>query len=172
MAAPCIYEHAHDASIVSLLTTQLPHSISLLRRIQHGMAHPSPTAKILATFRGGSTPDTPWLAAAIFPQGRFPPGHILRYVPMRQRAAEKPTAVVAQPTSSLTSAPGVPGRFSVIPNDDFSQATKALYERELAKGENEEISTGESNGRALAYITVSTQGSRLHNSLYTGLSST
>lgn len=67
------------------------------------------------------------------------------YVPLRQRAAEKPTAVVAQPTSSTTSAPGVPGRFSAIPNDDFSQATKALYERELAKGvsENEEIFTGE-----------------------------
>jgi hypothetical protein len=39
----------------------------------------------------------------------------------------------------------VPGRFSSIPNDDFSQATKALYERELAKGvsENEEIFTSE-----------------------------
>ncbi|KKK20333.1 hypothetical protein AOCH_007244 [Aspergillus ochraceoroseus] len=36
-------------------------------------------------------------------------------------------------------------RFSSIPNEDFSQATKALYERELAKGvsENEEIFTGE-----------------------------
>lgn len=65
---------------------------------------------------------------------------------MRQRAAEKPTAVVALPTSSLTSALGVPGWFSVIPNDDFSQVTKALYKRELAKGENEEIFTGESIG--------------------------
>jgi hypothetical protein len=36
-------------------------------------------------------------------------------------------------------------RFSAIPNEDFSQATKALYERELARGvsENEEIFTGE-----------------------------
>lgn len=39
----------------------------------------------------------------------------------------------------------VPTRFSSIPNEDFSQATKALYERELARGvgENEEIFTGE-----------------------------
>lgn len=67
------------------------------------------------------------------------------YVPLRQRTAEKPATVVAHPTSSTTPAPGVPGRFSALPNDDFSQATKALYERELAKGvsENEEIFTGE-----------------------------
>lgn len=65
MAAPCIYEHAHDAAIVSLLAAELPYSISLLRRIQHGIAHPSPTAKILTTFPGGSTPDTPWLAARV-----------------------------------------------------------------------------------------------------------
>ncbi|KAJ5174918.1 uncharacterized protein N7482_000795 [Penicillium canariense] len=66
------------------------------------------------------------------------------YVPLRQRGAEKPTAVVAS-TSTNMATPGVPGRFSSIPNDDFSQATKALYERELAKGisENEEIFTSE-----------------------------
>ncbi|KAJ5698876.1 hypothetical protein N7462_000881 [Penicillium macrosclerotiorum] len=69
----------------------------------------------------------------------------LGFVPLRQRATEKSTAVVANPSSTSTAAPGVPGRFSAIPNDDFSQATKALYERELAKGisENEEIFTSE-----------------------------
>jgi Cactus-binding C-terminus of cactin protein/Conserved mid region of cactin len=36
-------------------------------------------------------------------------------------------------------------RFASIPNEDFSQATKALYEKEVARGisENEEIFTGE-----------------------------
>lgn len=72
MAAPCIYEHAHDAPILHILTKQLPHSISLLRRIQHGIAHPSSTAKILTTFppsgpEPGSAvpPDSPWLAARV-----------------------------------------------------------------------------------------------------------
>ncbi|KAJ5153033.1 uncharacterized protein N7482_009511 [Penicillium canariense] len=67
-AAPCFYEHtAH--SITPHLTTQMPYSIALLRRIQHALAHPSNTAKILATFPPGATPDadthTPWLAARV-----------------------------------------------------------------------------------------------------------
>ncbi|KAL4749663.1 hypothetical protein BDW72DRAFT_130076 [Aspergillus terricola var. indicus] len=66
------------------------------------------------------------------------------YVPLRQRQIEKTSAPVV---SNITSAPVASNstRFSSIPNEDFSQATKALYERELAKGvsENEEIFTGE-----------------------------
>ncbi|KAL5343312.1 mid region of cactin-domain-containing protein [Aspergillus crustosus] len=66
------------------------------------------------------------------------------YVPLRQRQTEKSSAPVV---SSSVNAPIVSNstRFSSIPNEDFSQATKALYERELAKGvsENEEIFTGE-----------------------------
>ncbi|KAL4980320.1 mid region of cactin-domain-containing protein [Aspergillus desertorum] len=66
------------------------------------------------------------------------------YVPLRQRQTEKASAPVV---SSIASAPVASNstRFSSIPNEDFSQATKALYERELAKGvsENEEIFTGE-----------------------------
>ncbi|KAL6236579.1 hypothetical protein BDW75DRAFT_206410 [Aspergillus navahoensis] len=66
------------------------------------------------------------------------------YVPLRQRQPEKAAAPVV---SSIASAPVASNstRFSSIPNEDFSQATKALYERELAKGvsENEEIFTGE-----------------------------
>lgn len=59
-----IYEH--DASIITHLITHLPHSISLIRRIQHGLAYPSPTAKILATFPSSATsPETPWLAARV-----------------------------------------------------------------------------------------------------------
>ncbi|KAJ5212292.1 uncharacterized protein N7498_003938 [Penicillium cinerascens] len=67
------------------------------------------------------------------------------YVPLRQRAAEKPTTAIINSASSSSATPAVSSRFSSLPNDDFSQATKALYERELAKGvsENEEIFTGE-----------------------------
>lgn len=67
------------------------------------------------------------------------------YVPLRQRSAEKPTTTIIESASSGSVAPAVSSRFSSLPNDDFSQATKALYERELAKGvsENEEIFTGE-----------------------------
>lgn len=67
------------------------------------------------------------------------------YVPLRQRGAERSTAVATSAVSTSTATSGAPGRFSAIPNDDFSQATKALYERELAKGisENEEIFTSE-----------------------------
>ncbi|KAE8362580.1 mid region of cactin-domain-containing protein [Aspergillus caelatus] len=66
------------------------------------------------------------------------------FVPLRQRQAEKSSAV---PVNQTPKFPAVTGssRFSTIPNEDFSQATKALYERELARGvsENEEIFTGE-----------------------------
>ncbi|KAJ5551525.1 hypothetical protein N7461_006223 [Penicillium sp. DV-2018c] len=67
------------------------------------------------------------------------------FVPLRNRPTEKSSALVSQPTSTNTPAASVSTRFSSIPNEDFSQATKALYERELAKGvsENEEIFTGE-----------------------------
>lgn len=67
------------------------------------------------------------------------------YIPLRQRSAEKATATIVSSGSTSVAAPVVSSRFSLIPSDDFSQATKALYERELAKGvsENEEIFTGE-----------------------------
>lgn len=61
---PRIYEH--DATILTDLVPELPHSISLLRRIQHGLAYPSQTAKILSTFPPGApAPTTPWLAARV-----------------------------------------------------------------------------------------------------------
>lgn len=66
------------------------------------------------------------------------------FVPLRQRQAEKSSLVPVNQTPNLPAATGS-SRFSAIPNEDFSQATKALYERELARGvsENEEIFTGE-----------------------------
>jgi hypothetical protein len=73
----------------------------------------------------------------------------LGYVPLRQ-SAEKgaPSAVTkAIHPSAGSSAPPGTQRFSAIVNEDFSQATKALYEREVARGinENEEIFTAEEN---------------------------
>jgi hypothetical protein len=66
------------------------------------------------------------------------------FVPLRQRQTERPSATSASQTTNMSAAIAST-RFSSIPNEDFSQATKALYERELAKGvsENEEIFTGE-----------------------------
>jgi hypothetical protein len=72
------------------------------------------------------------------------------YVPHKPRAADKasssktlwPTSP-AKAESSTAVAPT--SRFAAVFNDDFSQATKALYEREVARGvsDNEEIFTGE-----------------------------
>ena len=65
------------------------------------------------------------------------------FVPMRQRALERPSKM----SKSKIAEVGIPGpsQFTSLPNDDFSQATKALYEREVARGvsENEEIFTAE-----------------------------
>jgi hypothetical protein len=69
----------------------------------------------------------------------------LGYVPLRQPVAEKGSSSKAASTSAGTSAPLGTQRFSAIVNEDFSHATKALYEREVARGinENEEIFTAE-----------------------------
>ncbi|KAL1956746.1 hypothetical protein VTO42DRAFT_6896 [Malbranchea cinnamomea] len=66
------------------------------------------------------------------------------FVPLRQRHADKPTSCTAKATGAAPITAITP-RFQPTPNEDFSQATKALYERELARGvsENEEIFTGE-----------------------------
>jgi hypothetical protein len=71
----------------------------------------------------------------------------LGYVPSRQPAAEKASSGAATKAASAASSSAPPGtqRFSAIVSEDFSQATKALYEREVARGvnEDEEIFTGE-----------------------------
>lgn len=65
------------------------------------------------------------------------------YVPMRQRSADRPLSALG-PNISEFAAPAT-SRFAAVANEDFSQATKALYEREVARGvsENEEIFAGE-----------------------------
>jgi hypothetical protein len=71
----------------------------------------------------------------------------LGYIPLRQQIAEKGGSSTSKPASTSTVGAAPPGtqRFSTIVNEDFSQATKALYEREVARGvdEDEEIFTGE-----------------------------
>lgn len=67
----------------------------------------------------------------------------LGYVPLRQSRSDRPSQLsVAKPTEAP-----IPGtsRFATVLNEDFSQATTALYEREVARGvqENEEIFAGE-----------------------------
>ncbi|CAG8323359.1 unnamed protein product [Penicillium salamii] len=61
-----IYRH-DAATLMPALVSQLPYSLTLLRRIQHGIAFPFETAQLLATFPPGSAPDpeTPWLAARV-----------------------------------------------------------------------------------------------------------
>ncbi|CAI7663583.1 unnamed protein product [Penicillium manginii] len=62
-----IYEHDAHALILPCLASHLPHSISLFRRIQHGVHHPTRSARVLATFPPGARPpdDAPWLAARV-----------------------------------------------------------------------------------------------------------
>lgn len=73
----------------------------------------------------------------------------LGYVPLRQGGSEKAvvSSAPSKPSGSTAVANAPPGtqRFSNILTEDFSQATKALYEREVARGvnDNEEIFTGE-----------------------------
>ncbi|GKZ17181.1 hypothetical protein AbraIFM66951_001650 [Aspergillus brasiliensis] len=45
-----------QTQLLPLLRSHLPHSLPLLRRIQHEIAHPSPTAVILTTFPGPAPP--------------------------------------------------------------------------------------------------------------------
>ena len=62
---------------------------------------------------------------------------------MRQRLADK--SLSSLDLKGSEAAASATARFAPEPNEDFSQATKALYEREVARGvsENEEIFAGE-----------------------------
>ena len=65
------------------------------------------------------------------------------YVPLKQLQQDKP---ISAPTSQpIQQTPSGTSRFAAVPEEDFSQATTALYEREVARGvqENEEIFAGE-----------------------------
>ena len=67
----------------------------------------------------------------------------MRYVPLRNRQLEKSTITPIPRPQKLPATDG--SRFASTANEDFSQATKALYEREVARGvqEDEEIFVGE-----------------------------
>ena len=66
------------------------------------------------------------------------------YVPMKQTKNDKTTSTMEKGSAGSQN-PSAPTRFAAIPAEDFSQATKALYEREVARGigEDEEIFAGE-----------------------------
>ena len=65
------------------------------------------------------------------------------YVPLRQRKQE--TKMSTSVSRLLDAGNPTGARFASLPNEDFSQATKTLYDREVARGvqEDEEIFTGE-----------------------------
>lgn len=69
--APLIYIHpTPEQTIIPLLRAHFPYSVSLLRRIQHALAYPSSTARVLATFPPNATgavtdPRSLWLAAYV-----------------------------------------------------------------------------------------------------------
>ena len=67
----------------------------------------------------------------------------LKYVPLRRGQSDKKAPVAASKTAKAPTSGA--SRFATVPNEDFSSATKALYEREVARGvqEDEEIFAGE-----------------------------
>lgn len=71
----------------------------------------------------------------------------LRYLPSRAVHSDKPQ-IQSAPVVSNVANPS--SRFAAVVSDDFSQATTALYEREVARGvqENEEIFAGEEDVRS------------------------
>jgi len=71
----------------------------------------------------------------------------LGYVPQRYRVTDRSAVTGSEKAPNAVVGVHPPGtqRFSTLANEDFSQATTALYEREVARGinENEEIFTTE-----------------------------
>lgn len=67
----------------------------------------------------------------------------LKYVPLQQAQSDKKAPVAASKTAEAPASGA--SRFATVPSEDFSSATKALYEREVARGvqEDEEIFAGE-----------------------------
>ncbi len=67
----------------------------------------------------------------------------LKYIPLRQAQSDKKALVIVPKTAEAPTSGA--SRFATIPNEEFSSATKALYEREVARGvqEDEEIFAGE-----------------------------
>ncbi|KAI2833035.1 hypothetical protein CBS147321_2840 [Aspergillus niger] len=67
-----------QTQLLPLLRSHLPHSLPLLRRIQHEIAHPSPTAVILTTFPGpapappASSSASPPVSPSASGEGRLP----------------------------------------------------------------------------------------------------
>ncbi|KAI0200968.1 mid region of cactin-domain-containing protein [Astrocystis sublimbata] len=82
--------------------------------------------------------------AAALADGSPPAQAVLKDQPAVSAAASRPKPTMASSSSASNPPPGT-ARFATVANEDFSQATKALYEREVARGvdEDEEIFTAE-----------------------------
>lgn len=112
-------------------------------QLQPAQNNPEPLLKLSAEDKAAEIIDESTFLTKITAERR----KILKlgYVPLRQRPTEKSAkTAVSKPASTSTAPPGTE-RFAAAANEDFSQATKALYEREVARGveEDEEIFTGE-----------------------------
>ena len=68
----------------------------------------------------------------------------LGFVPVRTAQSDQASSTTTKRDVNKA-VPASPFRFAALPEEDFSQATKTLYEREVARGvnENEEIFAGE-----------------------------
>ncbi len=82
----------------------------------------------------------------------IPPPAVPAQLPAKSASTLKPVAKLPLPTSSSSNPPPGTARFSTTGNEDFSQATKALYEREVARGigEDEEIFAAEESVPSVA----------------------
>ncbi|KAI2786597.1 hypothetical protein POX_g08984 [Penicillium oxalicum] len=86
------YEHPAE-SIIPHLVRQMPYASPVLRRIQHSLAYPSATARILATFPPGATPGCPSPLSAA-PSSSWP------------SSTTEPTPASPAPDAHLSSASG------------------------------------------------------------------
>lgn len=129
-------EQSMDVSQITRLQPPFPYSQN---------HDPEPLLKLHAEDRSSEVVDESVFLQKIVAERR----KVLKlgYVPLKQQVAEKTQSSSSKVVSVATAAGGPPGtqRFSSTVNEDFSQATKALYEREVARGvdEDEEIFTGE-----------------------------
>lgn len=98
---------------------------------------PEPLLKLRAEDKGLDTIDEKgFMDKLVFERQRVLK---LKYVPLRPAQSDRKAPVVTSRTAKAPSSGA--SRFATVPNEDFSSATKALYEREVARGvqEDEEI---------------------------------
>jgi hypothetical protein len=97
--------HTHNHPYTTLLThlhAHLPHSGPLYRRIQYQVSHPSPTARVFASFKESQSPQetkTPWLASYVdIPWG--PDTQIWLFSSIESESGNSESATPATPKKS------------------------------------------------------------------------